>query len=369
MSRLPSPAPDLDAMLRHLQTSAAYAAYAGAPVRVETVETHMSWVFLVGEQVLKLKKPVRYPFLDFSTLAAREASCREEVRLNSRLAPGVYRGLMALQWHDGRFELVPEAAAGANGRTVGRTAGRTVEWLVWMRRLPAARMLDRLIADARVEPAEIDALAGVLVAFYRGATRVDPDPAEHLARFQREQAVSREVLLRPQFQLDGAAHALDRLDQALLRGRAALHERVAQRRIVDGHGDLRPEHVCLLQPPAVIDCLEFNALLRQVDPFDELAFLALECDMAGAAWIGPRLVAACAAALSDAPPPALLALYTAYRALLRARLAMAHLLDVRPRTPHKWAPLAQRYVARGLLALDAFERFDGVSAATRRGCP
>jgi len=361
MTRSAGPAPDFDALLRHLQTGAAYVRCTGTQDLVETIETHMSWVFLVGEHVLKLKKAVRYPFLDFSTLAAREASCREEVRLNLRLAPGVYRGLMALQWNDGRFELVPEEVAGANGRTV--------EWLVWMRRLPGARMLDRLIAEDRVEPAEVDALAVVLVAFYRGATKVDPDPAEHLGRFQREQAVSREVLLRPQFQLDGAARALDRLDQALLISRATLHERVARRRIVDGHGDLRPEHVCLLQPPVVIDCLEFNALLRQVDPFDELAFLALECDLAGAAWIGPRLIDACAAALADAPAPALLALYTAYRALLRARLAMAHLLDLRPRTPHKWAPLAQRYVARALLALDTFDRVGGISAATRRGCP
>lgn len=327
---------------------------------VEVIETHMSWVFLAGDQVLKLKKPVRYPFLDFSTLEAREACCREEVRLNQRLAPGVYRGLMVLQERDGRLALREEGEA---------AIGRTVDWLVWMKRLPREQMLDRRLAMGRVEPVEIDALVAVLSSFYRDALRIAPDPAAYGARFEREHAVDRELLLRPQFQVPGAAPALDRFERALRQGRGLLQARAEQGRIVDGHGDLRPEHVCLLDPPVVIDCLEFNAALRQVDPFDELAFLALECDMAGAAWIGPRLVAGCAAALQDEPPAALLHLYTAGRALLRARLAIAHLLDPRPRTPERWPPQAQRYVTRALCALDAFERGDAFSAAMPGGCP
>jgi aminoglycoside phosphotransferase family enzyme len=82
-------------------------AYPGRPSPVLTRETHMSWVFLAGDRVFKLKKPVRYPFLDFSTPAAREAACREEVRLNARLAPGIYRGLMVLQWRAGALSMVP----------------------------------------------------------------------------------------------------------------------------------------------------------------------------------------------------------------------------------------------------------------------
>jgi aminoglycoside phosphotransferase family enzyme len=118
----------------------------------------------------------------------------------------------------------------------------------------------------------------------------------------------------------------------------------------------------------VIDCLEFNARLRQVDPLDELSFLALECDLAGAPWIGPRLLERCTAALRDPAPAELLTLYRAYRALLRARLAMAHLLDPQPRTPQRWVPLAQRYVA---LALQALAADDGaqrtVNPAMSRG--
>jgi len=341
----PSTPPPSDARLRFLATPAAHAGHAGQGAAVETIETHMSWVFLAGEHALKLKKAVRYPFLDFSTPAARAAACREEVRLNARLAPGVYRGLMVLQWREGRLRLVPEADAGP--------PAATLDWLVWMRRLPAALALDRAIADGTLEPSAVDALGDVLAAFYGSAAPVAIDGAEYVARFRREQAISRELLLRPQFQLDGAAAALDRLDAALLAHRAALAQRAAQGHVVDGHGDLRPEHVYLLQPPVVVDCLEFNARLREVDPLDELAFLGLECALAGAPWVGPRLLQRCGAALRGAAPPAVGTLYTAYRALLRARLAMAHLLDPQPRTPQRWTPLAQRYVAQALRTLDA----------------
>lgn len=339
--------PELANKLEFLQSPQAY----GDPgLQVISLETHMSWVFLVSEQVFKLKKPVHFPFLDFSTLAAREHFCREELRLNARLAPGVYRGLMALQWRDGVFSLVPESELQA-GLT---PLGETVEWLVCMRRLPANRMLDHLMTQKQVSTEDVDAITQLLSDFYSDAPAALVSPADYLSRFQCEQASNREVLLRPQFQLPQAALAINRLDMALATGTELLYGRARQQRVLDGHGDLRPEHICMLRPPVAIDCLEFNPQLRQVDPFDELAYLALECAMAGLPWVGERLLRGCAAALHDHPAPALTHLYTAHRALLRARLAMAHLLDSEPRTPTKWAPQATRYIAHALVALDAF---------------
>jgi aminoglycoside phosphotransferase family enzyme len=324
----------------------------------------MSWVFLAGDRVLKLKKPVRYPFLDFSTLAAREHDCREELRLNRRLAPDVYLGLVALQQIDGGLALVPEARAG--------TEGRTLDWLVLMRRLPADRMLDRLLAGPGVTARELDALADLLVRFYREAPRAAITAQDYLARFRREQAITRDVLLRPDVGLDGVGPVLDRLDTALDRHGELLLERARAGRVLDGHGDLRPEHVCLLSPPVVIDALEFNRLLRAVDPFDELSLLGLECAVAGAAWVGPHLIARCGAALGDTPPPALLALYSAYRALLRARLAAAHLLDPQCRSPERWPAQARRYAQAGrrwLDTLDGHRGSGGLNAAMPPGNP
>lgn len=336
--------PEIEAKLKFLQTPEAY----GQPAaHLECIETHMSWVFLIGNEVFKLKKPVRFPFLDFTSLSSREFYCREEVRLNRRLAPGVYLGLKSLQWRDGRLALVADEARGAD-------AGETVDWLVWMRRLSPDRMLNQLIAEGNVAPRDIDALIHLLGTFYRTAPVAPVSPDEYLARFQYEQASNREVLLRPQFQLRDAAVAIDRLGMALARGAGLLRSRASRQRVLEGHGDLRPEHVCLVQPPVIIDCLEFNPQLRQVDPFDEVAYLGLECAMAGAPWIGERLTSGCAAVLDDCPAPALMHLYTAHRALLRARLTMAHLLDPQPRAPEKWPPMAARYIARALTALDAF---------------
>jgi aminoglycoside phosphotransferase family enzyme len=121
-------------------------------------------------------------------------------------------------------------------------------------------------------------------------------------------------------------------------------DRVAARRIVEGHGDLRPEHVCLSDPPVIIDCLEFSRDLRLVDPFEELSYLSMECALLGARWIGPVLIERCATALGDRPSDRQLAFYTAYRASLRARQALAHLLEPAPRTPEKWVPLARTYL-------------------------
>lgn len=334
--------PDLAAKLRFLQMASSYGEMGSA---LTCIETHMSWVFLLDKLVFKLKKPVRFPFLDFTTLESREFYCREEVRLNARLAPGVYLGVAALLWHEGAFSLVPQARLPA--------CGALQDWLVVMRRLPLQCMLDQRIACQQVGAQDLSALVTVLGDFYRSAPIAPVSAQDYLARLGYELALDREVLLRPEFQLREAAYALDNLGQALALSATTVRERVLRQRVRDGHGDLRPEHICLLQPPVVIDCLEFNPQLRQLDPFDELAYLGLECRMAGASWIGPILVSGLARALDDTPPTALLSLYTAHRALLRARLAMAHLLDPQPQRPEKWRPLALRYLAQSLAASQA----------------
>lgn len=337
-----TPLPDLKAKLAFLKNPETYG---DSQQPVECLETHMSWVFLVDQKVFKLKKPVCFSFLDFTTLKAREFMCHEEVRLNARLAPGVYLGLLALKWHDGDFHLVPEDKLPA--------PGVTVDWLVLMRRLPLQRMLPQLISSRNIDTSDMDALVTVLARFYRTAPAAHLSENDYLARFQCEQAMNREVLLRPEFRLQNSALAMKRLGEALTLCTDVLRARVASHRVVYGHGDLRPDHVCLLQPPVVIDCIEFNALLQQVDPLDEIACLGLECEMLGAPWIGPHLAALITNALDDHPSMALLHFYTAHRALLRARLAMAHLLDPQPRLPAKWPPLAEKYLARCLVAVDA----------------
>ena len=308
--------------------------YPDRPEQVSVKETHMSWVFLAGEYAYKLKKPVKYAFLDFSTLAAREADCREEIRLNRRLAPGIYLGTARLTRE-------------ASGELALDGRGTTVEWLVKMRRLPAARMLDTEIEHKTVTRERIEAVADLLSDFYARAERDDIAPSGYVAAFEREQALNRAVLTNPDFGFDSpfVQRILGGVENFLRDRPTLLENRVRRKCVVDGHGDLRPDHVCLLDPPVIIDCLEFNRGLRLVDPFDELAFLGLECARLSAPWIRLCLMDRCAERLGDRPPDDLIAFYTTYRACLRARLALAHLAEPAPREPDKWLPLAHQYLS------------------------
>jgi aminoglycoside phosphotransferase family enzyme len=312
-------------------------------VRPEVIETHMSWLFAAGDRVLKLKKPVRTPFLDFSTVAARAFNCGEEVRLNRRLAPDVYIGV------------VPLVAAPPDGHlALGAMPGaETVDWLVAMHRLRRDRMLEAAIRSNSVSPADIERLGQRLAEFFHAARRVPLAADVYARRFDALQAANRDVLLRPAFASAGAAPVLDAADAFRACHAAALGERAAGGHLREGHGDLRPEHIVLDGTPVVIDCLEFNAELRESDPFDELAFLGLECRMLGADWIEGMLVTQVARALGDPPSAAVRALYTAHRALLRARLSAAHLLDADPRTPERWLPQTARYLAEARAALES----------------
>jgi len=315
-------------------------AFAHTLASVEIIETHMSWVFLADALVYKLKKPVRYSFLDFTTLAAREANCREEMRLNRRLAPDTYVGVMPL-------------ARDSKGALALGGAGEIVDWLVVMRRLPANRMLDRVLTEKRVGADDLERLAEVLARFYQAAEPSTISAETYADRFVMQQAENRSVLTRREFRVgDGRIFSLlDTLEERLQSDRGLLEDRALNGRILEGHGDLRPEHICLTEPIAIFDCLEFSRDLRLVDPFDELTFLGMECRILGAPSVGPTLIEQLATRLGDSPSDRLLGLYTAFRAVLRARLSLAHLLDPFPREPTKWEPLASRYLALAEQAL------------------
>lgn len=302
----------------------------------------MSWVFLTDGVVYKLKKPVRLSYLDFSTLARREEACRAEDRLNRPLAPGVYDGVVALRRRQGALRVDGD--------------GDVVDWLVRMRRLDESRTLEARLLAGRIAGAELDALAASLACFYRRARPAGLRPYELLARWRRAVGENVPVLLDARSTAPaGLVRAALRVQRRFLRLRSRqLADRAS--RVVEGHGDLRPEHVWIGQEVKVIDRLEFSAALREVDPADELAFLDLECERLGDPQAGRRLSRRVLARLGDRPPPELYLFYRIYRALLRARLSAAHLFEPEPRTPDKWPRLVRSYLriaARDARRLDA----------------
>lgn len=315
----------------------------GTPL-VEVIETHRAWVFLTSEHAYKLAKTGAGHRHDAASLAARRRLCEHELNLNRRLGRDVYRAVTSL-------------ARTPDGYRVD-APGPAVEWLIDMRRLPRSLMLDIAISRHSVRRAAVDALADVLHFFYQHAEPAPATGQEYRQRLLADIEAKQAVLGQPHYGLDRSSG--ERL-AAALRGWVAHRTLQLERRartLVDAHGDLRPEHVCLEPRPVVIDCLEFDAELRRLDPVSEIAFLALECRRLGAAWIGSRLLSRLALPLG-LEIAELVRFYQGYHALVRAAVAIWHLDDPGQGHHERWRARAQRYVRLGLDIVEAPE----VSAA------
>lgn len=328
---IPSPPEiSLESKLAFLRQATSFPEPSG---RVEAIETHMSWVFLTDGVAYKLKKPVSHDVLDFRTVDARRHYCEEEVRLNRRLAADIYLGVVAL-------------TIDCHGHLQLDGQGDTVDWLVKMRRLPAAHMLDHVIRNRTVRARDMRRIAARLAAFYRQCNPVALPTEAYRAAFLHAIDLDERELTQPQYRLPaGQVRDLCGALRAILNDRQAWFDaRVRAGKIVEGHGDLRPEHICLVPEIAVIDCLEFSRDLRIVDPADEIGFLALECERLGAAPAGALLLRAYKELTGDRPSAALVHFYQSYRAILRARLAIRHLDEEKFRRSAEWRRRADDYL-------------------------
>jgi uncharacterized protein len=310
-------------------------AYPEATREVTTVETHMSWVFLTDSFVYKLKKPITLEDLDFSSPELRKRNCEDEVRLNRRLAPDVYLGVVPLtEDPDGGFSL--------------GGIGRAVDWLVRMRRLPSALNLDTILRAGSVRSHEPDIrrAAAHLARFYATASPETVSPGSLVDRLSTRVHADRCVLSQPRYRLPlERVLALTDSERAFLTRCARLFERRAEQgRIVEGHGDLRPEHIWVGDPPSIIDCVEFDRRLRTLDAADDLAFLGLECERLGHPEVGQWFWDAYTAATGDAPPRALVHFYRVHRAVRRAVIAVTRLDEPGVVEQDRFLARARRYL-------------------------
>lgn len=320
-------------------------AYPEPPARVEVVQTHASVVFLTGHHAWKIKKPVDFGFLDYSTLALREHWCHEEVRVNRRLAPSVYLGVVPV-------------TRGPDGLRFGGDDANAVEWAVKMRQLDDADTLASRLRDGRVDDDIITAVAHHIARFH-GEARGGAD----LAGFGAFEAVAynaRENLDQTEAHVDDIvaagvhARARDATERALRALRDVFDARARRGATRDCHGDLRLEHVYVHDDDGleVIDAIEFNERFRFSDPVSDLAFLAMELSFAGRddlvdvlwrAWLD-------ASGGRDTDAEQVFGFYVAYRSVVRAKVrglkALAPEVDEGARRES-----AQRARAHWLLAL------------------
>ena len=308
-------------------------AYTEGIQSVEVRQTHMSWVFLTDKYAWKLKKPVRTEYFDFSTPEARRRNCLREVRLNRRLAEGVYLGVVPL-------------TIDSQGNLQLHGNGKAIDWLVHMRRLPSDRMLDNLIDCNAISEQDVLKLTSKLVAFYKKATPVLNTGSQYCKRLTEDlESAQRELTQAAYRSTKDLAQSVIHPQLEFLGTNSNLIEaRAREGRVIDAHGDLRPEHVCLEPEPVIIDCLEFNRNLRILDAASELAFLALECERLGGPEIGKRILKTYSELAEDWPSDALLAFYRAYHAVVRAKVAIWHLKDDTILDRAHWVAKADQYL-------------------------
>jgi uncharacterized protein len=319
--------------------------YPEQPTRIEVIETHFSWVFLTERHAYKLKKPVMGVGFDLRSIEARRRNALTELRLNRRLANDVYVGVLPLS-------LRKDGSLALGG------SGSPVDWVVKMVRLDAGRMLETRLIHGNWHFAELEVLACRLARFFATARAVRLSAPEAIARLRSELRASLTAFAAADEPglLRSAQLIRSRLDAYLSRRARLFHRRIRHQHMVDGHGDLRPEHIYLNGTPRIIDCLEFCAELRQLDPVNELAFLALECRRLGAPPISELLFRRYRERTGDKPLPELVRFYTALNALIRARIAIQHLADPGSRTRPELIARSGAYLAMARQEIGSLSR-------------
>jgi uncharacterized protein len=286
---------------------------------LEVLQTHISVVVLAGSFAYKVKKPLDLGFLDFTTLERRRHFCEEEVRLNRRLAPEIYLGVVPI------FRTVDGLRVGD-----GPGEGPALEYAVRMRRLPPGGSLGEELRRGDLQPEVLDALGRRLARFHREA-----EGGPEVARFGEWAVVAgnaRENLEQTVAHVgrtvsSGVHRRLaELLELRLEELRPLIESRAQEGRPRDTHGDLHLEHVYLLphrEPPSdllVIDCIEFNERFRNADPICDAAFLSMDLAYEGRRDLGERFERAYLAASGDLEGAALLPFYRSYRAAVRAKV-------------------------------------------------
>jgi aminoglycoside phosphotransferase family enzyme/predicted kinase len=289
------------------------------PSQVTRITTHISWVFLTDREVWKLKRPVDYGFVNYTTLERRRRCCEDEVRLNRRLAPDVYLGVVPVR-------------LGPRGHWFG-TDGAVVDYAVRMRRLEDERSADALLRRGALTPEHLTRLAERLARFFMDAA---PAPGAGAIEVIRDNVVENFAQVEPFVGRFVSRETFDavRVWQLgiLERQSGRFRGRVEQGRIRDGHGDLRLEHVYFEDAgPIVIDCVEFNERLRQGDAAADVAFLAMELTARSRADLAELFLAAFAQESDDHDLYGVVDFYAGYRAWVRGKIAA--LLAADPSTP------------------------------------
>lgn len=297
----------LDDLIRALSQPSIYP---HNPKSVRVLQTHISVVFIADELVYKIKKPVNFGFLDFTTLGKRRFFCWQEVELNSRFSEGIYLGVAAIY----------EGPTGVNLRG----EGEEIEAAVLMRHVPENRTMLKMLEEERITPEILDRLADRLAYFHSKA-----ETGPEVASFGSTEVINQN--LKENFEqtsayigrtLDAKTHEeVSQLAVSFLRTHHDLfRERIREGFIRDCHGDLHLDHVVIVDGIMLYDCIEFNDRFRYSDTAADLAFLLMDLDFRGYPAFAQRIAKRYAASSGDHQILRLLPFYKSYRAFVRGKV-------------------------------------------------
>jgi len=291
--------------------------YPDHPQAVRFIETHISLLFLTGNYVYKVKKPVDFGFLDFTTLGKRKFFCEQEVKLNRRLSPTIYLGVVTLTKEDDWM--------------IWDGTGELVEYAVKMRQIPEEFLMDKLLEKKQVTPKMIEAVSEKLVKFYFAAEtndliksfakpeRVKQDTDENFEQTKKYigLTISKEMY----------EEVKNRTDEFLRTKEGVFYQRIGADRIRDCHGDLRLEHIFWGDEISIFDCIEFNERFRYTDVAADIAFLAMDLDYHGRKDLSEHLIRAFVGESGDHELMEVLDFYKCYRAYVRGKVESFRLDD------------------------------------------
>lgn len=285
---------------------------------VEMLQTHVSWIFLTDTHAYKVKKPVDFGFLNFSTIDRRRFYCNEEVRLNRRLCPDTYEGVVELR--------------AAPGGAAFYGDGRIIDYAVRMKRLPADRMLETLVENNDVSSAEIGYVARTIAVFHRDAAT-----SRLISEYGRLDRIMFNWEENLEQMVPFADTTLPGPDSDIIRRWVAAfadkNRELFNRRVEDGFirecdGDIHLENICLINGRVCIfDCIEFNDRFRYCDTAADVAFLLMDLDFHGRPDLAGDAFAAYLEASGDAGMTALIDFYKVYRAFVRGKVESFRMND------------------------------------------
>jgi len=313
------------------------AAYPHPVSAIKLVQTHISYVLLAGDFVYKIKKPVLFDFLDFTSLDKRKHFCEEELHLNRRLCPSLY------------LEVLPITQDGDTICLNG--AGSAIDYCVKMARMPEERMMGSVIKRGELTPAMLDGIVDLLVPFYQQA-----EGGEEIQAFGTAQAVSVNVLENFEETVtfigcpalnQGEFDAISAYAKRFLAQPALFRQRIEAGKIRDCHGDLYSANICLAEQTFIYDCIEFNQRFRYCDVASDVAFLAMDLDFYGLSDLSNHFISTFSRRANDPGLNRMLNFYKCYRAYVRGKIGLftAHEPEVDDATKANSLEQARKYFA------------------------